>query len=104
MEIIGVGLIVVILAAVFAALMRIAAGRDRPPATKAGERAPTGSSSPPTVDRPAGPAAETNMGPGPGVLHPDSQHDANGHRAPGGAPGPSEGDHSGPESEQGGRA
>lgn len=98
MEIIGVGLIVVILAAVFAALMRTAAGRDRPPATKAGDDASTGSSSPPTIDRPAGPAAETNMGPGPGVLHPDSQHDADGPSTPGearGPRGPSEGDHSG---------
>lgn len=103
MEIIGVGLIVVILVVVFAALMRTAAGRDRPSATKAGEDVSPGSSSTPTLDRPAGPAAETNMGPEPGVWHPDSQHDADGSNPPGEAPAPSEGDHSGSDSNSGGR-
>lgn len=82
MEIVGIGLIVIVLAAALAALLRGWTGRDRraarPSATRPSEGTPTASPSEPTVDRPAGPAAETHMGPAPGVVHPDSQHDADG--------------------------
>lgn len=36
----------------------------------------------PMRDRPGGPAAEANMDPGPGVWHPDEQHDADGPTEP----------------------
>lgn len=80
MEIIGVALILVVLAVAFGALLRGSARGVRRSETSAtpdaGEGPGTGSTPDPTADRPAGPAAETNMGPGPGVLHPESQHDA----------------------------
>lgn len=109
MEIIGVGVIVIVLAAALAVLLRGSAGRDRPAGHPSGtgpsEETPTTSPSEPTVDRPAGPAAEAHMGPGPGVVHPDSQHDADGgafREAPG-----SPDDHSphpDPEQKRGGHA
>lgn len=82
MEIIGIALVVGILAAVFVFLLRSSTrpGRTsgRPRATGAGDGHRRGDVPDPKADRPAGPTAETNMGPSPGVLHPDAQHDADG--------------------------
>ncbi len=91
MEIIGVGLILVVLAAAFVALLRGSTRgvRRSEMASEpgAGERSGADFAPDPTTDRPAGPAAETHMGPGPGVLHPESQHDADA-SAPGETPEP----------------
>lgn len=91
MEIIGVGLILIVLAVAFGVLLRGSARGERrsgaPAAPGAGAGPDTAATSDPTADRPAGPAAETHMGPSPGVLHPESQHDAD-TRAAGEAPGP----------------
>lgn len=90
-EIIGVGLILVVLAAAFVVLLRGSTRGVRRSETAsesgAGEGPGTDLAPDPTVDRPAGPAAETHMGPGPGVFHPDSQHDADA-SAPDETPGP----------------
>lgn len=89
MEIIGVGLILVVLVVAFGVLLRGSARgvRGTPAASGAGEGPGAGATPDPTADRPAGPAAETHMGPGPGVLHPESQHDADASPA-GETPGP----------------
>lgn len=51
------------------------ADAEQPRATSAGEGHEPDAGPDPTLDRPAGPSAEGNMGPEPGVTHPDDQQD-----------------------------